>query len=161
MNGADSVVIIHDDQAQGTLSPEAVATATAAGDVVIDGGNSGLALPVGWPSNAALQPDGTVILTLDYPVRFKLRDPSTGEIRPGDAYERLHLHRLKGKHKITLMNVGDDRVKFEKALMVCSTGLDSGKVDLLYGEMDQSDLAAVVRVTNFFMTPGRKTGPAS
>lgn len=159
MSGADSVLVMHGDVmvGGGVKSPSGQ---TGPADVVMED-KPKTTLPGDWPEGAILQPDGSVILTLEFPVRFKLRD-ADGHIRLGDCYETLHLRRLKGKHKQLLVTAAQKgAVDFEKTLIAASTGLDAGKIDLLYNEMDQDDIAAAVFITNFFTGRGRKTGRPS
>lgn len=160
MSGADSVLVVHGGVVvDGEIKAPDTQVAPVA-DVVMED-KPKAALPDGWPENAALQPDGSAVLTLDFPVRFKLRD-ADGNIRPGDSYEELHLCRLKGKHKQMLVTAAQKgAVDFEKTLIGASTGLDAGKIDRLYNEMDQDDIASAIFITNFFTGRGRKTGQPS
>lgn len=159
MSAADSVVIIQGDQDQPGAPALLQSGGNAIRDVVVDAEAPALSLPPNWPDGATFQDDGSVILRLNYPVRFKLRDASGGT-RDGDSYEELHLRRLKGKHKEQLAKASET-IGFEKLILHCSTGIDLGKIGLLYGEMDQADIAAALTVLNFFTGRGRKTGPAS
>lgn len=157
MSGADSVLILHGDVlVDGEIKSTGPQDAPIA-DVVIEA-KPRPDSPEGWPENAALQADGSVILTLDWPVRFKMRD-ADGNIRPGDSYESLRFYRLKGKHKQMLLAAAQKSgPELEKAFLGASTQLDVGKIDLLYAEMDQADIAAAMFITNFFTGRGRKTG---
>lgn len=160
MSGADSVLVVHGGVVVDGEIKASAAQAAPVADVVMED-RPKATLPDGWPENAVLQPDGSVVLTLDFPVRFKLRD-ADGNIRPGDSYEELRLCRLKGKHKQALGAAAQKtQVDFEKALLGASTGLDAGKIDRLYGEMDQSDILSAAVVIGFFTGRGRKTGQPS
>lgn len=160
MNGADSVVIVDMGTQTQTLNegmhPEPHA---AFGGAVVVEDASVKKLPEDWPENAEMQPDGSVIVTLGWPVRFKLRE-ADGTIRDGDTYETLHLHRLKGKHKLAMgAAVRKGGVEFERTLIMQMAGLDAGRVERLHNEMDQADLAVLVYIANFFTTAGRRIGP--
>lgn len=111
-------------------------------------------LPADFPEGAALQGDGSVILTLKYAVTLKFRD-GAGVVTT-EPYKTLHLQRLKGKHRILLRNASPD--DFRAQMISCSSGLSLGRAKLVHDGMDEADIAAVLKVTNFFMTPGRKTG---
>lgn len=153
MNGADEMQVLTVEMAaQGGLEVN--------GDVVIEA-KPQAALPEDWPEGAKLLADSSVILTLDWPVSFKMKE-ADGTIRSGDSYTTLPLRRLKGKHKQLLVNAAQkSAVEVEKALLGASTGLDAGKIELLYNEMDQSDIASAMAVINFFTGRGRKTGQPS
>ncbi len=151
------VTVIQGDQGVPALSTERETVARDAIEVVVDEAPA-VTLPDYWPASAKLLLDGSVILTLEQPVQFKLRD-ADGTIRDGTRYERLHMQRLKGEHKKKQF-AAKDAYELELYMFGASAQLDAGKADLLYRAMDQADITAANRVIRFFTTPGQKTGSA-
>lgn len=162
MSNLNDVVVMQGDVVvNGDVAMAGVVAAASGGSEVVVEARPKSELPKDWPAQAVLQADGSAIIKLDYPVRFKMRE-TDGTIRPGDTYESLHLYRLKGKHKQALIvALRKDGVEVEKALLSASTGLDVGKTEMLYNEMDQGDITAALTVINVFTGRGRGLGLAS
>ncbi len=111
-------------------------------------------LPPDFPVNAVMETDGSVMLTLRYPVVLKFRD-AAGAVT-SESYSALHMKRFTGK---TLREVQSAPAAHYAAQMIASsTGLMLGKAEILHDQMDAADISAVLRVGLFFIMPGRKTG---
>jgi hypothetical protein len=113
-------------------------------------------LPRDWPAGAVLQADGSVIYTLAYPFTCRYRDQA-GVVHNDPPVKTLHLQRLKGRHRKELSDAakGDD---FRAQMIASSARVDLAKAMLWHNEMDEADIAAVLRVVGFFMRPGLQTG---
>lgn len=147
----DEVIIQQDSDGLG-VKGNALAQAIGSEIVVA----RGAALPPDFPEGAVLQGDGSVVLTLGYPVVFKFKDAS-GAIVGGNTYTTLHLKRLKGKHQIEIRKASENILRAQ--MIACSTGLSLGDAEMLHNEMDATDITAALRIISFFTTPGRRTGP--
>jgi hypothetical protein len=103
----------------------------------------------GLPSGAILNADGTVALTLRYPLHVAVGSQTT-------PYEDILFGRLKGKHMKDLIKCGMD--DFLPRAMWHSTGLSQPRCSLLLDEMDASDQGAVGAVIRFLSGSGVRTG---
>ena len=107
------------------------------------------------PENAALQPDGSVILTLRAPVVLRYRAPGAQSVQE-ETHEVLHFRRLTGAdmRAITQAAAGDRAV----LAIGRSAGIRPALMNLLFDRMDGSDVSAAGDVVGFFLGSGRKTG---
>jgi hypothetical protein len=107
------------------------------------------------PDAAALQPDGSVVLTLHRPVTLRYRAPGAQAVQE-DTRETLHFRRLTGAdmRAITQAAAGDRAV----LAIGRSAGIRPALMNLLFDRMDGADVAAAGDVVGFFLGSGRKTG---
>lgn len=112
------------------------------------------------PANAALQPDGSVILTLRFPITMRYTRASTGTERT-EQKDSLHMHRMNGAAMRAVMAAPAGHavpVGIAKSLRI-----EAGLFNALYDRMDAADATAAAQVFSFFLGGGTKarTGPPS
>lgn len=107
----------------------------------------------GLPKNAWLKSDGSVELTLDYPVSMTLRrGGQTDEV----VYKDFTLRRLTGQDLRKALAAKPDLQPV--ILFACSSGILQLVAEKLFDKMDLTDIDAVAKVLDFFGKSGPKTG---
>lgn len=115
-------------------------------------------LPVDFPKNATPLADGSggFALRLDYPKTLE-RKQADGTVVRSDTYEVLELHRLTGK-RYKIIQAAMNTEMFRPQVLAQLADMKLSEARVLEDVMDAADFAAVLRVFNFFITPGRRTG---
>lgn len=106
------------------------------------------------PANALLQPDGSVILTLNFPVVMRWRRADSDAVRE-ERRDTLHMHRLNGAAMRAIMNAG--RGQAVPTGIAKSCRIPQAMFDKLYDMMDASDATAAAQVFSFFLSGGAPT----
>ncbi|MBL7232050.1 hypothetical protein [Komagataeibacter oboediens] len=109
------------------------------------------------PEGAEYQANGSVKVTLQYPVEQKSIVNGTPQT---ELVSTIMLNRLKGRGVTEMLNVeGEgDRIR---AMLEASAGMTGPKADALLGEMDGEDFLTLSRVASTFLKSGAKTGRSS
>ena len=107
----------------------------------------GDAAPLDLPPNAALNADGTVTLTLEWPCSVDLRKPGTSDVAATESYTALTLRRLTGADVRAMIAAKDSG---ETALAL-SSGLGLGKLRRLQTVLDARDEADANAVIGEFL----------
>ena len=102
------------------------------------------------PPRAALQPDGSVILTLREPV--VMRWTRDGEAVREERHEALHMHRLNGAAMRAVMSAGQGHAVTTGIAKSCR--MAQAVFDKLFDRMDGADAAAAAQVFSFFLSGG-------
>jgi hypothetical protein len=110
-------------------------------------------LALDLPSNAVLNPDGTVTVTFDYPAVLKFRQVGSEAIAREETIASLTLRRLSGVD-VRKMIAAKNPTTMALAL---SSGLSLGKLSLLQQRMDARDEASANDVVDQ-MLGGLKMG---
>ena len=107
------------------------------------------------PKRAVRNADGTVTLTLAYPVVLKFRK-GQGEVTE-ERYEQLVMHRLTGADMRAISAAS--RETLTTVAIARSTRLSEGKMAAVFDRMDGSDALAAGQVVSAFLGNGTTTGP--
>ena len=107
------------------------------------------------PKRAALQPDGSVMLTFRFP-RMVKRSAGNGAAVREETFEQLHMHRLNGAD----MRAISTAVEGSRAVVAIakSSRLHEAVIKVLYDKLDAADANAASEVVGYFLDTGRKTG---
>lgn len=143
MDGTDIIIDLDDEEA---------GQAAASGEAPIDDAAAGEAAS-GLPGHSRLQPDGSVVLELRYPVTLRLKK---GETVREEVIDRLHLKRLNGSDmnaigaaaRADVIEVGIGR----------SSGIPAVRFAQIFRRMDAMDILAANQVVESFLGIGRPTG---
>lgn len=108
----------------------------------------------GLPKQAALQPDGSVILPLAVPVRLKFR--KSGEVRE-EVTGELRLYRLTGADMRAILAASKEAVSV--VALARATRIPEVKFGAIFDRMDMQDISAAGRVLEHFLGNGPRTGP--
>lgn len=107
------------------------------------------------PAGAVLNADGTITLTLAYPVELKWKKVGSEEVTT-DLFETLTFRRLRGAdiRKIAAAKGADAGM----VGMACSCGMTEQKFAQVFDRMDAADISAAGAVVARFLESGTKTG---
>ncbi len=108
----------------------------------------------GLPDNAALQANGSVILTLYFPIVMRWRRAGTDEVRE-ERRETLTMHRLNGAAMRAIMSAGQGHTVPVGIAKCCR--MQQALFDKMFDMMDGSDAQAAAQVLNFFLSGGTPT----
>ena len=106
------------------------------------------------PKTAALQPDGSVILTLAYPVVMRWKPSNSDQVRE-ERRDTLRFYRLTGADMRVLMNAGKGNAVPTGLARSCRMAV--GVFNALYDRMDGADSQAAAQVLNYFLSAGVPT----
>lgn len=112
------------------------------------------------PANAVLQPDGSVILTLRFPVALKWKREGSDDVRIEER-RTLHMRRLTGGDMRAVMAAGQGHAVPTGIAKSCR--MQQGVFNKLFDMMDGADAGAAAQVFSFFLDAGAPTpsGPPS
>lgn len=141
MSGAQDDVVDLDEAAAAAVVDDGVVT-IADGDEAL-------------PKGAKLLADGSVELTLEYPVVLRTREAKSGQIAE-QVYDKLVMHRLTGADMRAIGAASDDT----RALVAVgkSARIRDSLVRHVFDRMDGADARAASEVVGYFLDSGRKTG---
>ncbi len=105
------------------------------------------------PDNAVMQDDGTILLTLNYPVSLKWKTQGSDAVRE-DKHTTLTFHRLTGADVTAMLNNGNQSNAMVGMARSCR--LPSGRFKAIYDRMDGGDAIAAARCLSFFLSPGSR-----
>jgi len=131
-----------------------VAVAEADSDVVDE--DADVAPEDRLPSRAVRNSDGSVSLSLKYPVTMKTK--KNGKVNER-SFDTLLLHRLTGKDRRVIASASDDMIS--ATALARMARLNQAVANRLDEMMDISDTAALGQVLANFSSTGLKTGRAS
>ncbi|MBR0643986.1 hypothetical protein [Plastoroseomonas hellenica] len=141
--------VTHPASPAAVLAAPLPVTPTAAADVVVlpddEAGQDAL------PENAALQEDGSVILTLMRPVTLRSRRPGS-EVVSEEPVTQLHLHRLNGADMRAVTSSKKDTMVVAAAR---SARIGELKFGAIHDLMDGADVVALLDVVASFLGNGR------
>ena len=100
------------------------------------------------PAGAEEQPDGSVLLTLDYPVTIQFR----GQNDASETIRSLSLHRLTGADVHRFFAVNERRLA--GVSLAAATGMAPSRVAMIVKLMDASDLNAANAVVSALLDMG-------
>ena len=106
------------------------------------------------PEGAEYQADGSVKVTLQYPVEQKSVVNGTSET---GQVGTIILKRMKGRGIVEMLNTEGEGNRV-RAMLEASAGMTGPKADALLGEMDGEDFLVLSRVAGTFLNRGAKTG---
>lgn len=106
------------------------------------------------PRGAVRLANGSIKLTLRYPVVLRIKSGTTGEVRE-DRTETLVLHRLTGEHLLAAQSSGG---QFLRTLLAKSARMSDAKMAGLLRSMDAIDASAAADVVSVFTGSGPTTG---
>ncbi|MCE2563777.1 hypothetical protein [Komagataeibacter sp. FNDCF1] len=106
------------------------------------------------PEGAEYQADGSVKVTLLYPVEQKSSVNGTVQT---DLVSTIVLNRLKGRGITEMLNAEGEGNRI-LAMLEASAGMTGPKADALLGEMDGEDFLTLSQVASTFLKSGAKTG---
>ena len=107
------------------------------------------------PANAAMQPDGSVKLTLAYPFTLRWKNRA-GDVTKTDSYPDLTMRRLTGADMRAIESASKGH--YVTTGLAKSCRMDQARFNALYDRMDAVDTNAAAEVLGFFMGVGRGTG---
>lgn len=103
------------------------------------------------PANAEMQADGSVILTMKFPVTMRWRRQGSDDIRE-EKRTTLHMYRLNGAAMRAVMSAGKGHAVTTGAAKSCR--MAQQVFDKLWDMMDAADTNAIAQVFNFFLDGG-------
>ncbi len=107
------------------------------------------------PARAVLQPDGSVILTLRYPVTLRFSQAGSTAPPREEHYAELRMYRLSGGAMRAVMSAGQNHTVTTGIAKSCR--MAQFKFDALFDRMDGADVAAAAQVFSFFLYGGAPT----
>ncbi len=131
----------------------------AASQAPVDHGSDVVVVPVesgdtGLPANATLQEDGSVVLTLRYPITMRWRREGTDQVRE-ERRASLQMYRLNGAAMRAIMSAGQGHTVTVGIAKSCR--MAQALFDRLFDMMDGADAQAAAQVLNFFLSNGTPT----
>lgn len=109
------------------------------------------------PEGAEYQANGSVKVTLQYPVEQKAIVNGTPQT---EQVGSIVLNRLKGRGITEMLNAEGEGNRI-RAMLEASAGMTGPKAEALLGEMDGEDFLTLSRVASTFLNRGAKTGQSS
>ena len=106
------------------------------------------------PPRAVLNEDGSITLTLAYPVVLKFRR-ARGDIRE-ERLDHLVLHRLTGADMRAISAASRETVS--TVAIARSARMSEHKMNAFFDRMDGADVVAAGEVVGHFLDSGQKTG---
>ncbi|GAN97137.1 hypothetical protein Geu3261_0144_009 [Komagataeibacter europaeus NBRC 3261] len=109
------------------------------------------------PAGAEYLADGSVKVTLQYPVEQKSIVNGTPQT---EQVGSIVLNRLKGRGITEMLNAQGEGNRI-RAMLEASAGMTGPKADALLGDMDGADFLLLSEVASTFLKRGAKTGQSS
>lgn len=109
------------------------------------------------PAGAEYLPDGSVKVTLQYPVEQKSIVNGTPQT---EQVSTIILKRMKGRGVVEMLNTEGEGNRV-RAMLEASAGMSGPMADALLGEIDGEDFLVLSRIVGTFLNRGAKTGQSS